>query len=346
MRIRWFVLSLAFSLSAVNAVRADLDKDSVWGKDFAAAEEEAKQLNRPLVVHFWATWCGPCNQMEREVLATQPVLKTLDGGYVAVKVNYDKNPKVVKRFNITSIPADLIIAPDGKILASTVGYDGSVRQKYLSELNRIDKQYAKAGTRLPRKAPGETKPQEIAIADNNQKPVAKPVTDKLVPQPTEPKKVGVPENPVVAQSDDPANSDDLEITRPTIESSDVQIAMEGYCPVTLRNTRTWKPGNKEISLEHQGQTYYFLTDAELKEFKGNPARFAPRLLGCDPVVLTDSDLAVRGNTKFGAYYDGALFLFESSESRAKFKKTPIRYAQLKHTLNSDEVKRLASAANR
>jgi hypothetical protein len=38
---------------------------------------------------------------------------------------------------------------------------------------------------------------------------------------------------------------------------EIQVAMDGYCPVTLRTTRTWTAGDKEISLEHDGQMFYF-----------------------------------------------------------------------------------------
>ena len=78
------------------------------------------------------------------------------------------------------------------------------------------------------------------------------------------------------------------------------------------------------------------------EFKAHPARYAPRLLGCDPVTLTENDVAVRGSTQFGAFYDGSLFLFESAASRAKFRKAPTRYSQLKHVIKPEDVKKVAS----
>ena len=69
---------------------------------------------------------------------------------------------------------------------------------------------------------------------------------------------------------------------------------------------------------------------------------APRLLGCDPVTLAENDVAVRGSTQFGAFYDGALFLFESADSRTKFRKAPTRYSQLKHVVKPEDVKKVAS----
>jgi YHS domain-containing protein len=140
------------------------------------------------------------------------------------------------------------------------------------------------------------------------------------------------------------SSDELQDSRPTTEIAEIFVAMDGYCPVTLRATRTWKAGSKEFAHEHEGQTYFFTSADKLAEFQTNPDKYAPRLLGCDPVTLADNDLAIRGSTKFGAFYEGALFLFENAESRTKFKKTPTRYSQLKHALKPEDVKKVASAA--
>jgi YHS domain-containing protein len=55
------------------------------------------------------------------------------------------------------------------------------------------------------------------------------------------------------------------------------------------------------------------------------------------VILLQSDRAVQGNTKYGAYFDGALYLFQGPETRAEFKKAPMRYIKTRHVLNVDEI---------
>src|SRR5260370_33046394 len=88
--------------------------------------------------------------MEREVLNSPQLLKILDGGFVAVKVCLDKvaNSKGQARFDVDSMPTDVIVSPDGKVLARTEGYVSG--QKYLTNLSRIDAKYAAAGKRLAR----------------------------------------------------------------------------------------------------------------------------------------------------------------------------------------------------
>jgi YHS domain-containing protein len=295
--------------------------------------------------------------MEKEVLFTPQALKLLEAGFVAVKVDLPKNPKLQARFGIDSMPTDLILAPDGKVLAKTEGYEEIARagdrdrKRYLANLSRINSQYAASGKRH--------ESSDVAAGNKNgngkgdsQTPVKKdrvlasaaPSTsstkDKLVPPPN---KIDPPVGSQAIQSPAAAEVNDVpEVIEPEEISEEVQIAMDGYCPVTLRTTRSWKTGNKDISLEYEGQIYYFTSADKRDEFRSHPGRYAPRLLGCDPVTLADNDVAIRGSTQYGAFYDGALFLFESADSRAKFRKTPTRYSQLKHVLKPEDVKNVAS----
>jgi YHS domain-containing protein/thiol-disulfide isomerase/thioredoxin len=359
MRTPSFALSLTLSFTALFTARvsaSDLVPAKVWKSDFAAAQEEAKQLHRPLVIHFYATWCGPCKKMEREVLDSAQVLKTIDSGFVGAKVDVVKNPAVQKKFKVEILPTDLIVSPEGKVLIRSEGYDDQGR-KYLTNINRIDAQYAAEGKRLARTdAVAETKPQQKpAVVANNTAAKTVPAAtttpaatgDKLVPPPTEPKKVV---EVAVEPPATPTTEEDREPEVPVVtdkaatSAAGILLAMEGYCPVTLRMTRSWKTGSSDITHEHEGQTFYFAAHEKRDEFKANPAKFAPRLMGCDPVVLSRNDLAVRGSVKFGAYYEGELFLFQSAESRATFRKNPAHYAKLQHTLRLEDVKKVATTA--
>ena len=79
--------------------------------------DEAVRGEKPVLVDFWATWCGPCRMQA-------PILEQLDselGGSVKIgKVDVDEEPELARRFGVMSIPT-LIAFRDGKAIAQNVG---------------------------------------------------------------------------------------------------------------------------------------------------------------------------------------------------------------------------------
>lgn len=117
------------------------------------------------------------------------------------------------------------------------------------------------------------------------------------------------------------------------------VALDGFCPVTLWTNRQWIKGDPRYTAEHRGQTYYLASAEMMAAFEANPRKYVPQLLGCDPVILMDTDLAVPGSVRYGAFYDDELYLFRTQENRQAFKQNPDRYTRTRVVRSVDEIDR-------
>jgi thioredoxin 2 len=104
--------------------------------DTARFERNLKKSDVPLVVDFWAAWCGPCHAMAPEF---ERAAATLEPEARLVKVNVDEEPALGERFAVRSIPT-ILIALHGRELARIAGARSAAQvvewvRRELSRLN-------------------------------------------------------------------------------------------------------------------------------------------------------------------------------------------------------------------
>ncbi len=91
--------------------------DNVLHVTDASFEQEVMKSATPVLVDFWAPWCGPCK-------AIAPILDQLAGEYAGrlkvVKINVDDNPQVPSRFGVRGIP-NLLIVKGGEVKDQIIG---------------------------------------------------------------------------------------------------------------------------------------------------------------------------------------------------------------------------------
>jgi len=80
-------------------------------------DTDVLQSNEPVVVDFWAEWCGPCKMIAP---ALEEISAELAGKVTVAKLNIDENPEIAARFGVRSIPT-LMIFKNGEVADIKVG---------------------------------------------------------------------------------------------------------------------------------------------------------------------------------------------------------------------------------
>ncbi len=97
----------------------------------ATFEQQVLKSTKPVLVDFWAVWCGPC-QMQGPIV--EDVARQIGDKAVVGKVNVDENPQTSQKYGIMSIPT-LMIFKSGAVVKQFIGVQS--KEALLGELNKL-----------------------------------------------------------------------------------------------------------------------------------------------------------------------------------------------------------------
>jgi len=112
-------------------------KDVPWASDYESAVKTVKKTRKPLLVVFYADWCGPCKLMEETTLQ-DPKVTALMEKFVPVRVDLDQRKDLAQEYMATAIPFTAVVSSEGRMVQSIIGYRSAAEfqdalQKSLSE---------------------------------------------------------------------------------------------------------------------------------------------------------------------------------------------------------------------
>lgn len=81
-------------------------------------EEKVLKADKPVLVDFWAAWCGPCRMLSPVI---SDIAEKYDGQVIVGKVNVDDEMALALKYNVSSIPM-VALFKDGKLVDRAVGY--------------------------------------------------------------------------------------------------------------------------------------------------------------------------------------------------------------------------------
>jgi thioredoxin-like negative regulator of GroEL len=103
------------------------DKVSLkWEKGFDEALKKAKATGKPVMIDFWAEWCGWCHRLDQTTYVDPRVVK-LGEHFVTVKIDTEaggKQTAIAERYDVGQLPTILFLSPRGRVILRVTGFQG------------------------------------------------------------------------------------------------------------------------------------------------------------------------------------------------------------------------------
>lgn len=96
----------------------------VWHHNFQVAQALAIEKDQLILLDFWASWCGPCKTMDRQLWG-KPEVVELSKNFVAYKVDVDRNRDLAMKYNATTIPKVVLVTATGEKVWEETGFGSS-----------------------------------------------------------------------------------------------------------------------------------------------------------------------------------------------------------------------------
>lgn len=304
-----------------------------WAPDLAAAKVEATKSGKPILLHFGASWCRPCQEIETFVFRNPAVIRKLNESVVPVRVDIDQHPQLAAEYGVKTLPTDVVITTSEKVIQKRNSpSEASGYTQMLDEIARGKEAVQKVGEAVLNekqqlyermtKVNSQPANQMEFTAFEQQRPLA--------PAATAPNFSGQASNAAMPQAVvTPPMTAEARVNQPLAPATSSSAA----APEKISNPFALSsPANQTSSaampLAPAGQMPTSTNGSEVMLTSASEPSQVPALEGDCPVTLLKETKWVKGNEQHGAMHRGRLYLFASAEAQAEFLRDPESYSPL------------------
>ncbi len=323
------VLCLAVSIPLASVTWSAAQNSAIeWLTDLETAQRQAVAENKIVLVHFWGTYCRPCLNLDHFVFTHAMIGSAVAADYIPVKIDVEKFPQLAKKFEIRTIPHDVMLSPDGQLItkrASPNNSDGylhmltSVAETYRRTHPGTFKVASELGSRFPN-ASGERAYMPAGQGSISREPLT--LLNYVDRQGDE--DLGSTPAAVASQGDAVGNlvshanlSADSIATSPP--DSPAWSSGQLLRPKVEVPTGSASPSSPVGPAGMSGRTE-FAAAMQARVVGNLPAPLG--LEGLCPVTLYQTGTPTAGNSRWGCVHRGRLYFFASREAFERFRLTP------------------------
>lgn len=298
------VLFACLSLLVPATASASEGRGIPWRADFASAQAEARARNLPLWIQFTGPWCVYCRKMDMFTFNDAGVIARAQTRFVPVKLRSDSYPDLVAQFNITGLPATVILSPSGRLLlGQTDGYSDAPNFSGV-----LDSAWANAMADPEMLALSGYCPVRLVEGKGRVK--------------GDPQFALFHDGRVYRFADAPARDAFRKDPERYLPSDG------GRCVVTRKDAGKAAPGDPRFGATYHGRLYLFASAEARGKFAEDPDAYSGLDIadnGACPHCKTTAGQTVAGKPEFASTHAGRRYLFPDDAHRQAFRASPDRY---------------------
>ena len=117
--LAFLVISLAYAWYSFYAPSNRI----AWADNFTAAQQQAAESDKPMILFFTGKWCSPCQIMKRQVWADEQVMTTVNAAFIPVTIDVDdpNAAATLSRYGVGATPTTIITDSEGNVLQQKPG---------------------------------------------------------------------------------------------------------------------------------------------------------------------------------------------------------------------------------